>query len=112
MDGYLATSTLGSAPMMIVDVPTVHMPTMTEVNSGVPNAGATPAAQFNCSIAGLRIAYDQQTLNGPYKNKGSYISAVNRRLMELVGEGWMLPEYAEDVRADAQAIDIPPPGQR
>ena len=26
MDGYLATSTLGSAPMMVVDVPTVHMP--------------------------------------------------------------------------------------
>jgi len=24
----------------------------------------------------------------------------------------MLPEYAEDVRADAQAIDITPPGKR
>ncbi len=33
MDGYFATSTLGSAPMKIVDVPTVQMPTMTEVNS-------------------------------------------------------------------------------
>jgi hypothetical protein len=32
--------------------------------------------------------------------------------MELVREGWMLPEYAEDVRADAQAIDITPPGKR
>jgi hypothetical protein len=229
MDGYLATSTLGNAPMMVVDVPTVHMPTMTEVNSGapsgaafrradsdepanryrlyevagmahansretptyvpnpctlpvsdfpwggmaamglnhliawadqgvvpphaarlefdndttndgsrlsldangnamggvrntyvdvpaaaygVPNAGATPGAQFNCSIAGWRLAYEAQTLNGLYKNKGSYISAVNRRLMELVREGWMPPEYAEDVRADAQAIDITPPGQR
>jgi len=40
------------------------------------------------------------------------ISAVNRRLMELAREGWMLPEYAEDVRADAQAIDITPPGKR
>jgi hypothetical protein len=229
MDGYLATSTLGNAPMMIVDVPTVHMPTMTEVNSGapsgaafrradsdepanryrlfevagmahansretptyvpnpctlpvsdfpwgamaamgldhlikwadqgivpphaaplefdndtandgsrlaldangnvkggvrntyvdvpvaaygVPNAGATPAAQFNCSIAGWRLAYDAETMNGLYKNKGAYISAINRRLMDLVREGWMLPEYAEDVRADAQAIDITPPGKR
>jgi hypothetical protein len=34
VDGYLATSTLGNAPMMIVDVPTVQMPTQTEVNSG------------------------------------------------------------------------------
>ena len=226
IDGYLATSTLGNAPMMVVDVPTVHMPTMTEVNSnggayrrpdsddpanryrlyevagmahansretptyvpnpcslpvsdfpwggmaamgldhliqwvdhgivpphaaplefdnniandgsrlaldkngnvkggvrntyvdvpvaqyGVPNAGATPAAQFNCSIAGWRVAFDQETLNDIYRNKGSYISAINRRLMELVREGWMLPEYADDVRSDAQAIDIPPPGQR
>lgn len=229
MDGYLATSTLGGAPTMIVDVPTIHMPTMTEVNSGaptgatfrrpdsddqanryrlyevagmahansretptyvpnpctlpvsdfiwggmaamglnhliawadqgivpphaaplqfdndttndgsrltldangnvkggvrntyvdvpvaaygVPNAGATPAAQFNCSIAGWRIAYDEQTLNGLYKNKGSYISAVNRRLNDLLRDGWMLPEYADDVRDDAQAIDITPPGKR
>jgi hypothetical protein len=229
VEGYLATSTLGSAPMMVVDVPTVHMPTMTEVNSGapggaafrrpdsddpgnryrlfevagmahansretpayvpnpctlpvsdfpwgamvamglrhlvewvdrgvvpphaaplefdnntgndgsrlaldangnvkggvrntyvdvpaaaygVPNAGATPAAQFNCSIAGWRIGYDEQTLGERYRNKGRYISAVNGRLMELVREGWMLPEYAEDVREDAQAIGIPAPSGR
>jgi hypothetical protein len=233
MDGYLATSTLGSAPMMVVDVPTVHMPTMTEVNSalvnpgsvnfrrpdsddpanryrlyevagmahansretptyvpnpcampisdfpwgamaamglhhliewvdhgvvppraaplefdkntagdgsllaldahgnvkggvrntyvdvpvamyGVPNAGLTPAAQFNCSIAGWRTPFSEETLRDKlhYKNKGSYISALNKRLMELVREGWMLPEYADDVRADAQAIEIPSPSGR
>lgn len=224
VDGYLATSTLGSAPMMVVDVPTVHMPTMTEVNSGaasgnlfrrgdsdepgnryrlyevagmahansrdtvtyvpnpcalpasdfpwgaaaamglhhliewadrgvapphaaplafdndtsndgsrlsldahgnvrggvpstyvdvpvaqygVPNSGATPAGNFNCSIAGWRIAFHEETLRDLYKNKGSYISQLNVRLMQLVREGWVLPEYAEDIRADAQAIDIP-----
>jgi len=229
VDGYLATSTLGNAPMMVVDVPTVHMPTMTEVNSGapggaafrrpdsdepanryrlyevagmahansretpayvpnpcalpvsdfpwggmvamglnhlvewvdrgvvppraaplefdndtandgsrlvldqngnvkggvrntyvdvpaaqygVPNSGATPAANFNCSIAGWRVAYDGNTLAELYKNHGAYMSALNRRLMDLMREGWMLPEYAEDVRADAQAIEIPGPGKR
>ena len=228
MDGYLATSTLGNAPMMVVDVPTVHMPTMTEANSapaagigyrradsdepanryrlyevagmahansrdtvsyvpnpcvlpvsdfpwgamvamglnhlidwadrgvlpphappiefdndtandgsrlgldedgnvrggvrntyvdvpvaryGVPNAGATSAANFNCSIAGSRVAYDEQSLRDLYRNHGAYISKVNRRLMDLVREGWMLPEYAEDVRADAHAIAIPNPGK-
>lgn len=217
VDGYLATSTLGSAPMMVVDVPTVHMPTMTEVNSGaasgtlfrradsdepgnryrlyevagmphangrdtvplecalpvsdfpwgamvamglhhlvrwadegvvppraaplevdndladgsrlaldangnvrggvrntyvdvpaaiygVPNA---PANVFLCAIAGWRVPYNEETLRDLYRNKGGYISRLNRRLMELVREGWMLPEYAEDVRADAQSIDIP-----
>lgn len=219
VDGYLATSTLGSAPMMVVDVPTVHMPTMTEVNSGaasgtlfrradsdepgnryrlyevagmphangrdtvplecalpvsdfpwgamaalglhhlvrwadegvvppraaplevdndladgsrlaldangnvkggvrntyvdvpaamygVPNA---PANVFLCAIAGWRVPYNEETLRDLYRNKGGYISRLNRRLMELVREGWMLPEYAEDVRADAQSIEIPGP---
>lgn len=229
VDGYLATSTLGSAPMMVVDVPTVHMPTMTEVNSGapsgnlfrrpdsdepgnryrlyevagmahansrdtisyvpnpcalpvsdfpwggaaamglhhlvewvdrgvvppraaplafdndtsndgsrlaldahgnvrggvpstyvdvpvaqygVPNTGATPPANFNCSIAGWRIGFHEETLRELYGNKGTYISQLNRRLMELVREGWVLPEYAEDIRADAQAIEIPSPSGR
>ena len=229
VDGYLATSTLGNAPMMVVDVPTVHMPTMTEANSasaagigyrrpdsddpatryrlyevagmahsnsrdtivcnpnpcslpvsdfpwggavamglqhlvewadrgmvppraepigfdnntsndgsrlaldghgnvkggvpstyvdvpvaqyGVPNAGATPAANFNCSIAGWRIPFNEDTLRDLYNNKGSYISRLNRRLMELVREGWVLPEYTDDIRADAHAIKIPSPSGR
>jgi hypothetical protein len=229
VDGYLATSTLGNAPMMVVDVPTVHMPTMTEANSapaggigyrrpdtdapanryrlyevagmahansrdtvayvpnpctlpvsdfpwggavamglhhliewvergvvpphaapigfdndtsndgsrlaldehgnvlggvpsayvdvpaaryGVPNTGATPAANFNCSIAGWRTAFGEDELRQLYKNKGAYISSLHRRLMELVREGWVLPEYAEDIRADAQAVEIPNPAGR
>lgn len=224
VDGYLATSTLGSAPMMVVDVPTVHMPTMTEVNSGapggaafrrpdsddpanryrlyevagmahansretptyvpnpctlpvsdfpwggsvamglahlvawvdrgrvpphapplefdndtasdgsrlaldasgnvkggirntyvdvpvasygVPNAGATPAANFNCSIAGSRVALTDDQLRFLYKNKGDYISDVTRRLIGLLLEGWVLPEYAPDVLIDALRTDIP-----
>ena len=224
VDGYLATSTLGNAPMMVVDVPTIHMPTMTEVNSGapggaafrrpdsdepanryrlyevagmahansretptyvpnpctlpvsdfpwggavamglshlvawiehgqvppraaplefdnntandgsrlaldangnvkggirntyvdvpvasygVPNTGATPAANFNCSIAGTRVAHPEEQLRSLYKNKGDYISDVTRRLHELMREGWVLPEYAADVMSDALQVDIP-----
>ena len=57
------------------------------------------------------LALTDEQLRGLYKNQGQYISALNRRLMELVREGWMLPEYAEDVRADAHAVDIPNPGK-
>lgn len=211
VDGYLATSTLGSAPMMVVDVPTVHMPTMTEVRSGaasgnlgfrradsdepgtryrlyevagMPHAngrdtlplecalpvsnfpwgamaamglhhlvrwadqgivpphapplevqggqiatdesgnarggvrnpyvdvpvaiyGVPNAPGFLCSIAGWRVPYNEETMRELYRNHGAYISRLNRRLMELVREGWMLPEYADDVRSDAHAVDIP-----
>jgi len=225
VDGYLAVSTLGGAPMMMVDVPTVQMPTQTEVNSGaaagntyrrpdsdepenrfrlyetagmphangrdtaqpdcalpvtdfpwgamvamglnhlvqwvdhgvvpprapyvevdndlandgsrlaldangnakggvrnpyvdvpvavygVPNSGSGAAA-FLCSIAGWRIAYGEETLSELYRNKGGYISRLNQSLMDRVREGWMLPEYAEDVRAEALGTAIPTPSGR
>jgi hypothetical protein len=92
---------LGGVPSTFVDVPVARY--------GVPNTGATPAANFNCSIAGWRTPFTEEALRELYKNKGAYISRLNRRLMELVREGWVLPEYAEDIRADAQAVDIPNP---
>src|SRR5690242_5883687 len=69
MDGYLATSTLGGLPMMIVDVPTVHMPTMTEVNSGAPSGAAfrrddsdVPANRYRLyEVAGMAHANSRQT---------------------------------------------------
>jgi hypothetical protein len=63
-----------------------------------------------CSVAGWRIAYDAETLRALYKDQAAYVARVNRRLMELVRAGWMLPEYAEDVRADARAVLISAPG--
>jgi len=74
---------------------------------GVPNAGATQAADLGCSLAGWRVAYDAETLTQLYRDHAAYAARVNRRLMELMREGWMLPEYAEDVRADAQQVEIP-----
>lgn len=222
IDGYLAVSTLGSAPMMVVDVPTIQMPTMTEVNSaapggvayrrpdsdepanrfriyetagmphansrdsiayepnpcalppgdfpwgpsvsmglahlvawvdrgkapphapylqfdndtandgsrlvldengnvkggvrntyvdvpvaqyGVPNSGAGAGA-FLCSIAGWRVAYDEATLQSLYRSKGDYLSDVVRRLLDLVRDGWVLPESAPAVLIDALQVDI------
>jgi hypothetical protein len=78
---------------------------------GVPNSGSGASA-FLCSIAGWRIPYNEVTLRDLYKNKGSYISRLNRNLMDRVREGWMLPEYAEDVRAEALGIAIPNPPDR
>jgi hypothetical protein len=226
MEGYLAVSTLGNAPMMVVDVPTIQMPTMTEVNTasgaaagvqyrrpdsdepgnrfriyenagmphanardsiayepnfcalpvsdfpwgpsvamglahlvawvdhgrtpphapyievdgntandgsrlaldehgnakggvrntyvdvpvatyGVPNTALEPSGAFLCSIAGWRVPFADETLNTLYKNKGDYLSDVVRRLVDLVVEGWVLPESAPDVLIDALRTDIP-----
>ena len=42
-DGYFATSTLGNSQMMVVDVPTIQMPTQTEVTN---QAAATGGIQY------------------------------------------------------------------
>ena len=78
---------------------------------GVPAVGATPAANFNCSIAGTRVALTEEQLRALYRNRGDYVSSINHRLKELLDQGWMVPEYADDVRADAEAASIPNSGK-
>ena len=73
---------------------------------GVPNAGASSAARLPCASAGWRVQYDPDTLRELYRDGASYLAALNRRLMQLVREGWVLPEYAEDMRGDAHDIVI------
>jgi hypothetical protein len=41
---------------------------------GVPNAGATPPANFLCSIAGWRISFPDELLATLYRNKKDYLS--------------------------------------
>jgi len=42
-----------------------------------------------------------------YANHNAYVSRANRRLDELIVEGWFLPEYAEAIRRDIQMTEIP-----
>ena len=74
---------------------------------GVPNAGATPAAGFLCSIAGWRLPYDEEKLQTLYRNRLDYLGDVTRRAVELVLQGWLLPESVPDVLIDALEAEIP-----
>jgi hypothetical protein len=42
-----------------------------------------------------------------YDSHEDYVAKVSRRLDQLVGEGWILGEYAEELRAEADAAAIP-----
>jgi len=35
------------------------------------------------------------------------VARVERRMKQLISEGWFLPEYADMVRSDAKAVRIP-----
>ena len=72
MDGYLATSTLGNSSMMVVDVPTIQMPTQTEVTSQAAATGGIkyrrpdsddPANRFRIyEVAGMPHANSRDTV--------------------------------------------------
>ena len=81
-----------------VDVPTA--------TNGVMGKGKTAATDRLCLLAGTKVPLPEATLRKLYRGKDDYIARVERRLNELVAEGWFLPEYADLVRADARSAVI------
>ena len=54
-----------------------------------------------CQLAGTKVPLPEATLKKLYPRPGQYAEAVERRLKELIAQGWFLPEYADMVRRDA-----------
>jgi hypothetical protein len=74
---------------------------------GVFGKGKTAATDRLCLLAGTEVPLPEAKLKSLYPNKSRYAEAVNRRLQELVTQGWFLPEYADMVRRDAAAAPLP-----
>ncbi|MEV1067106.1 alpha/beta hydrolase domain-containing protein [Streptomyces sp. NPDC050263] len=51
--------------------------------------------------------FDAQRLTKLYQDLAGYTERFDRRLDELVSEGWFLAEDAEDMRREARRIEIP-----
>ena len=100
---HLALDEFGNAKGGIrnvwVDVPTA--------SNGVFGKGKTTAQDRLCQLAGTKVPLPEATLKKLYPNKSQYAAQVERRLKELVSEGWFLPEYADMVRRDATATTLP-----
>ena len=82
-----------------VDVPTAA--------NGVFGKGKTTEQDRLCQLAGTKVPLPEATQKKLYPNKSEYVTRVERRLTELVSQGWFLPEYAEMVRRDAMATTLP-----
>jgi hypothetical protein len=74
---------------------------------GVFGKGKTQNTDRLCQLAGTEVRLPDTTLRKLYANKDDYAARANRRLDELIAEGWFLPEFAESIRKDIQATDIP-----
>jgi len=82
-----------------VDVPTA--------TNSVFGKGKTTAQDRLCQLAGTKVPLPEATLKKLYLRPGQYAEAVERRLKELIAQGWFLPEYADMVRRDARATQLP-----
>jgi len=74
---------------------------------GVFGKGKTTAQDRLCQLAGTKVPLAEATLKTLYPKKGQYANHVERRLTELISQGWFLPEYADMVRGDAKATQFP-----
>ena len=71
-------------------------------NQATPRTGPNPT---QCLVYGSQTALPYETLTALYRTRDDYARRVNKRLDELVREGWLLPEYAEEFRAEAARFD-------
>jgi hypothetical protein len=69
--------------------------------------GKTPDKDRLCLRAVTEVRLPDATLRTLYGNSEQYASRVDRRLKELVAEGWFLQEYADLVREDAKKTKVP-----
>jgi hypothetical protein len=100
---HLALDEYGNAKGGIRNV-WVDVPTAT---NGVFGKGKTQAQDRLCQLAGTKVPLPDATLKKLYPNQRDYVTKVQRRLDELVAQGWFLPEYSDMVRRDAMAAQIP-----
>ncbi|HEX2199927.1 MAG TPA: alpha/beta hydrolase domain-containing protein, partial [Burkholderiales bacterium] len=53
-----------------------------------------------CNQTGRQERLSDEVLNALYGNQGEYVSAFNRRLMELERQGWWPKEYSKRYARD------------
>src|SRR5262249_50813207 len=94
LDGY--GNAKGGVRNVFVDVPIA--------TNGVMGKGKTPPQDRLCQLGGTKVPLSDETLKKLYKTGADYQDRVNKRLAELIKEGWFLPEYGDDVRADARRV--------
>lgn len=101
-DGYFAKDEHGNSRGGVrcaqMDVPRFRY----QSNPGTKDDG-TPAF----GVVGIEEPLSPGTLKRLYRDHADYLERFNRRLDELIDEGWFLAEDAEEMRAEAEKADVP-----
>lgn len=71
------------------------------------NPGVEPDGTPAYGVVGLERPLPKETLAALYRDHLDYVERFNRRLDELIAEGWFLAEDAEEMRKEAQSAAVP-----
>jgi hypothetical protein len=100
-DGFFAADEHGNSRGGIrcvqMDVPTARYYPNPHNEDGTPAFG----------VVGTEEPFDRAQLGRLYADHGDYVERFNRRLDELIGEGWFLAEDSAELRAEAEAAPVP-----
>ena len=58
-------------------------------------------------VVGIEKPLSKEKLASLYRDHADYVERFDRRLDELVDQGWLLPEDADEMRAEAEKADVP-----
>jgi hypothetical protein len=101
-DGLLAKDENGNSRGGVrcaqMDVPRLRY----QSNPGVREDG-TPAF----GVVGIEEPLSPRTLNRLYRDHADYVERFNRRLDELVAQGWFLADDVDEMRAEAEKAEVP-----
>jgi hypothetical protein len=91
-------NTRGGVRCAQMDVPRLRY----QANPGVKDDGV-PAF----GVVGIEEALPAKALKRMYQDHADYVERFNRRLDELIAQGWFLAEDADGMRAEAEQADVP-----
>jgi hypothetical protein len=100
-DGYFAKdehgNSLGGIRCVYLDVPKARYYANPRNENGTPAMG----------VVGSEELFDKEELGALYKDHSDYVERFNRRLDELINQGWFLADNAPELREDAEAAPVP-----
>jgi hypothetical protein len=71
-----------------------------------PNPGTNEDGTPARGVVGFEEPLRKETLQRLYPSQDDYVEAFNRRLQALIAAGWLLPEDADDLRAEAASASL------
>jgi hypothetical protein len=71
------------------------------------NPGTTENGVPAFGVVGIEAPLPPETLRRLYRDHADYVAHFERRLDELVVQGWLLAEDADEMRAEAEKAEVP-----